>query len=29
MDAYAGRKPLEVLLHEFVVKIDYEIDQKN
>jgi len=29
MDIYAGRKPLEVLLHECVVKIDYEIEQKN
>ena len=29
MDVYGGRKPLEVLLHECVVKIDYEIEQRN
>ena len=26
MDVYGGRKPLEVLLNECVVKLDYGID---
>jgi len=29
MDVYGGRKPLEVLLHESVVKINYGIEKKN
>ena len=29
MDVYGGRKPLEVLLHECVVKIDYGIAELN
>ena len=26
MEAYGGRKPLEVLLNEYVVKLDYGIE---
>ena len=29
MDVYGGRKPLEVLLHECVVKIDYGIEDED
>ena len=29
MDVYGGRKPLEILLHECVVKIDYGIEDED
>ena len=28
MDVYGGRKPLEVLLNEYVVKLDYGIEDE-